>query len=227
MVGCVIDSGKDLVVVEEQETPAPTEPMPIEAPTEIVVEEPEPAVNETPIEPKTDAKRPPAQKESVSDLLAKKPRGEEVWLEGVIIDIISSKPDYAVGNIRESETFRRYKFTTDQRLQRWQEVRFKVNQYDEVTEITIRDADGDGTPDVQIREHGGTSLKRWEDGLRVMEGTTERIRHERDGKTYGFVKVHDGGFRQYAFVSDDYFSNYARVEIKLDSDDTVIEISRI
>ncbi len=228
MVGCVMDSSKDSIVVEEQEIPRPPEPVAIEAPTEIVVEEPAKPAPEIVVKPEAPTRKPLVEQESVSDLLAKEPmQKEETWHEGVVIDIISSRPDYAVGTIRETKTFRRYKFTTDQRLQRWQNVRFKVNQYSEVIEITMRDANVDGEPDIVVREQGGTSLKRWEDGLRVMEGITERVRHGRNGKTYGFVKVHDGGFRQYEFATGDYFSNYERVEIKLDQEDKVIEIRRV
>lgn len=229
MVGCVIDSGKN-VIVEEQKTPQPPEPVPIEAPTQIVVEEPAPpVVDEVVVElPQTPPQELPVEQPSVAHLLARESAAQkEAWLEGVVIDIVTSRPGYAVGTIRDSETYRRYEFMTDQQLQRWQEVRFKVNQYDDVLEISILDADNNGTPDIQVRTRGGTSLKRWEDGLRVMEGRTEMVRHARDGKTYGVVRIQDGGFRQYKFVTDLYFSNGEQVEIKLDQEDQVIEISRM
>lgn len=226
MVGCAIDSGTDLVIIEEPQKSS-AESVPIEAPSEIVVEEPETSIESEPqSEPEEVIEAPLKKKVSVIDLLAKKPIEKTEWLTGVVVEVISSRPGYTVGKIREDDVFRKYKFTTDQLLQRWMEVNFKINQYDEVLEIITLDANNDGIPDIQVREYG-TSLKGWEDGFRIMEGTVANIRHDRNGKTYGIIKVRDGSFKTYGFDTYDFFKNGDQVRFKLDEANTVSGIEVI
>lgn len=219
MVGCAIDSGNDLVIIEEpQEAPAP-----VETPTEVAVEEPKPA----PIEaaPASPPIAPPAE-QPVVEPAAAPPKSYDKWLSGTVIDLISTRPSYTLGTIREDNTFRKYEFSTDLKLQRWMKVTFKVNRYDEVLEIISNDVDNDGVPDVQVRNYG-TSIKGYEDGLRVMEGTLSNVRHDRNGKTYGIIKVHDGGFKTYGFDTYEFFSNGDNVKVKLDVDNHVVEMKVI
>lgn len=224
MVGCAIDSGDNLIIIEEPEAP-PAEPVPIEAPTEVVVEEAPEQVDEEPLtEPAIEEASP--ERETVSNLLAKKPADKTEWLTGVVIGVISTRPRYTVGEIREDKTLRKYKFTTDIELQRWTKISFRIDQTDKVVEIISTDADNDGVPDVQVRNYG-TSIKGYEDGLRIMEGTLAKVRHDRKGKTYGIIKVHDGSFKTYGFDTYDYFKNGDRVRFKMDMNNNILEMEII